>query len=256
LDEVPESERREAEDLIRDFYKMHVDFHRSQLEPDGLLVVTCRDREDLNHVVAPLGPGGPPLPEIPSLKIDEFSDEEFAAVWALWFRDENVPRLGVSDEMLTTVADTIAAPDRRLLALRHPVLLGCTRLLSKDERQLLCRGDSTVWSQVLQSYFDWFTKKACVRAGCHPRVVRGVLKAAARATAATPLGVCDREGDWVAPASQETGQARDLVRQIFDDAVTAGVVIAGPTKYTQPVRLPIEWRWRFPELAAHLASLA
>ena len=79
---------------------------------------------------------------------------------------------------------------------------------------------------------------------------------AARATAATPLGAHDREGDWVTPAAKETGQAPDLVRQIFDDAVTTGVVIAGPTKYTQPVHLPIEWRWRFPELAAHLASLA
>lgn len=256
LDEVPETERREAEDLIRDFHEMHVNLHRSQLEPDGLLVVTCRDKEDLNHVVAPLGPGGTPPPEVPSLKIEEFSDEEFAAVWAIWFRDETLPRLGSLDEMLATVADAVAAPDRRLLALRHPVLLGCTKSLSKEERQLLYRGDSSVWSQVLVSYFDWFTKKTCRRAGCHPRAVRGVLTAAARATASAPLGAFDREGDWVTPAARETGQAPDLVRQIFDDAVTTGVVIAGPTKYTQPVRLPVEWRWRFPELAAHLASLA
>lgn len=256
LDEVSETERREAEDLIRDFHEMHVKLHRSQLEPDGLLVVTCRDEEDVHHVVAPQGPGGPPPPEIPSLKIEEFSDEEFAAVWAIWFRDEALPRLGALDEMLATVADTVAAPDRRLLALRHPVLLGCTKSLCKEERQLLYRGDSAVWSQVLVSYFDWFTKKTCRRAGCHPRVVLGVLKAAARATAATPLGAHDREGDWVTPAAKETGQAPDLVRKIFDDAVTTGVVIAGPTKYTQPVHLPIEWRWRFPELAAHLASLA
>lgn len=256
LDEVSETERREAEDLIRDFHEMHVNLHRSQLEPDGLLVVTCRDEEDVHHVVAPQGPGGPPPPEIPSLKIEEFTDEEFAAVWAIWFRDEALPRLGSSDEMLASVADTVAAPDRRLLALRHPVLLGCTKLLCKEERQRLYQGDSAVWRQVLVSYFDWFTKKTCRRAECHPRVVLGVLKAAARATAETPLGAHDREGDWVTPATKETGQAPDLVRQIFDDAVTTGVVIAGPTKYTQPIHLPIEWRWRFPELAAHLASLA
>jgi hypothetical protein len=256
LDEVPDSERAEAEELIRYFYKMHVEMHSSQVEPDGLLVVTCRNREDLDYVVAPRGTGGPPPPEIPSLKVEEFSDEEFAAVWALWFRDEVVPRLGLSDEMLSTVADAVSAPDRRLLALRHPVLLGCTRLLSPEDRQRLYRGDAAVWDQVLVSYFDWFTRKACIRARCHPGTIRGVLKAAARATAATPLGPCDREDDWVIPAVRETGQAPDLVRQIFDDGVTAGVVIAGPNRYTQPVRLPIEWRWRFPELAAHLASLA
>jgi hypothetical protein len=113
-----------------------------------------------------------------------------------------------------------------------------------------------VWGQVLASYFDWFTRKAGIRAGCHRRKVLGVLKAAARATVATPLRTCDREDDWVTPATTDTGQAPEFVRQIFDDAVTAGVVIAGPNKYTQQVRLPIEWRWRFSELATHLASLA
>jgi hypothetical protein len=127
-----------------------------------------------------------PSAEIPSLKIDEFSDEEFAAVWAHWFRDEPVPRLGLPDEMFATVADTVAgvtAPDQRLLALRHPVLLGCTKLLSTEQRQLLYRGDAGLWSQVLDSYFTWFTRKASVRAGCSLRKVREVLKAVARATA-------------------------------------------------------------------------
>lgn len=259
LDEVPELERAEAEALIRLFYSMHVELHRSHVEPDGLLIVTCRNRDDLDHVIGPRGTGGLPPPAIPAFDVGEFTDEEFAAVWDLWFPGEVVPRLGLSDEMRATVADSIDGAtirDTRLTALRHPVLLGCTKLLSLAERQRLYRGDAGVWSQVLVSYFDWFTRKAGIRAGCHRRKVLGVLKAAARATVATPLGTCDREDHWVTPAAKETGQAPEFVRQIFDDAVTAGVVIAGPTKYTQPVRLPIEWRWRFPELAAHLASLA
>lgn len=259
LDEVPDSERVEAEELIRHFHRMHVELHRSQIEPAGFLVVTCRNKEDLDDVVAPQGTGGPIPPEIPSFKIDEFSDEEFAAVWALWFRDEPVPRLGLPDEMLATVADTVAgatAPDERLLALRHPVLLGCTKSLSAEQRQRLYQGDPGLWRQVLDSYFTWFTRKASRRAGCSPRKAREVLKAVARATAGKSVA-CDRDDDWVAPATAHTGYTPHLVSQIFDDAVTAGVVeIAGRSRYTLPAGTPIQWRWRFPELVAHLASLA
>jgi hypothetical protein len=259
LDEVPERERVEAEALIRLFYSMHVDLHRSQIEPDGLLIVTCRNRDDLDHVVGPRGTGGPPPPAIPAFEVGEFTDQEFAAVWDTWFPGEALPRLGLSDEMRATVADSIAdatTPDPRLVALRHPVLLGCTKVLSVADRQRLYQGDPEVWRRVLVSYFDWFTRKAGIRADCHRAKVLGVLKAVARATAAAPHGACDREDDWVTPAAKETGAAPEFARRIFNDAVTAGVVVAGPTKYTQPVRLPVEWRWRFPELAGHLASSA
>jgi hypothetical protein len=259
LDEVPDSERAEAEELIRHFHRMHVELQSSQVEPDGLLVVTCRNKEDLDDVVAPRGTGGPAQPEIPSLKIDEFSEEEFAAVWALWFHDEPVPRSGRPDEMFATIADTApgaAAPDQRLLALRHPVLLGCAKLLSTEQRTRLYQGDAGLWSQVLNSYFNWFTRKASRRARCSPKKAREVLKAVARATAGKS-GACDRDDDWVAPAIEHTGDTRYLVSQIFDDAVTAGVVeISGRSRYTLPAGTPIEWRWRFPDLAAHLASLA
>lgn len=259
LDEVADSEWAEAVELIRHFHRMHLELHSAQIEPDGLLVVTCRNKEDVEDVVAARGTGGPSQPEIPSLKIDEFSDEEFAAVWALWFRDDPMPRLGRPDEMLATVADTVAGtaePDQRLLALRHPVLLGCTKSLSKVQRQRLYEGDAELWSQVLDTYFTWFTRKASRRAGCSPRKAREVLKAVARATAGKS-GACDRDDDWVAPATAHTGEVRHLVTRIFDDAVTAGVVdISGRSRYTLAVSTPIQWRWRFPDLAVHLALLA
>ena len=105
--------------------------------------------------------------------------------------------------MLATVADTAAGgtvPDQRLLALRHPVLLGCTKSLSTEQRQRLYQGDAELWRQVLASYFAWFTRKASIRAGCSPRKAREVLKAVARATAGKS-GAYDREDDWVAPAT-------------------------------------------------------
>jgi len=260
LDEVPDSERAEAVELIRHFHRMHVELHSSQVEPDGLLVVTCRSKEDLlDDVLGARGTGGPTQPEIPSLRIDEFSNEEFAAVWALWFRDEPMPRLGRPDEPFATIADSAAgssAPDQRLLALRHPVLLGCTKSLSTEERQRLYQGDAGLWCQVMNSYFTWFARKASLRAECSTLKVREVLKAVARATVCKS-GACDREDDWVAPATAHTGDTRHLVSQIFVDAVTAGVVdIPGRSRYTLQVSTPIQWRWHFPELAAHLASLA
>lgn len=260
FDEVPDSDRLEAEELIRHFYRMHVELHRSKVEPDGLLIVTCRRKEDLlDDVLGARGTGGPTQPEIPSLKIDEFSDEEFAAVWALWFRDEPMPKLGRPDEIFATIADSAAlsaAPDQRLLALRHPVLLGCTKSLLPEERQRLYQGDAVLWRGVLNSYLNWFARKASRRAGCSLKKASEVLKAVARATAGRP-GACDRDEDWVVPATTHTGDTQRLVSQIFDDAVTAGVVdVFGRRRYTLPVGAPVRWRWRFPELAAHLASLA
>ena len=57
LDEVSEPGRADAEALIRHFYSMHVELHRSRIEPDGLLIVTCRNRDDLDYVVGPRGTG-------------------------------------------------------------------------------------------------------------------------------------------------------------------------------------------------------
>ena len=103
LDEVSEPERAEAEALIRHFHAMHLELHRSQIEPDGLLIVTCRNRDDLDRVIAPRGTGGVPPSAIPDFDVGEFTDEELAAVWALWFPEEAVPRVGLIDEMRTTV---------------------------------------------------------------------------------------------------------------------------------------------------------
>jgi len=259
LDEVPEAERAEAEALIRYFYSMHIRLHRSQVQPDGLLIVTCRNREDLDDVVGSRGAGGLPPPEIPSFEVGEFTGEELSAVWALWFPHEVVPRAALLDDMGATVADAVdgaTAQDGRLLALRHPVLLGCTKSLKPEERQRIYQGDDAVWNRVLRTYVDWFTRKASLRARCSRERVLEVLKAAARASVRSVFATRDREVDWVDPAVADTGEAPGLVRRIFHDAVTAGVVRTGSEKYTQPLRTPVEWRWRFPELAAHLASLA
>lgn len=258
LDEVRDTERAEAEELIRHFHKMHVELHSSKSEPDGLLIVTCRNKEDLDDIVAPRGTGGSAQPEIPWYKLEEFTYEEFAAVWAHWFPDEPVPRLGLPDEMFATLADqgnTATVLNPRLLALLHPVLLGCTKSLSTDERRRLYEGDAEMWHRVLDFYFAWFTRKASDRAGCTVKQAREIVKAVARATVGKS-GACDRDVDWVTPATEHAGGTQYLVSQLFADAVTAGVVqIDGESKYILPIGTPIEWRWRFPELAAHLALL-
>jgi hypothetical protein len=259
-DELSDSERTEAASLVQYFHAMHVDWHVSRTEPDGLLVVTCRNKEDITYVVGPRGTGGMHL-EIPAFDVGEFEDAEIAEVWAQWFPDEEVPYLGVLDEMRVTYADegdrVGVVRDPFLVALRHPVLLGCTKTLSAEQRQQLYRGDATVRRQVLSTYVDWFTRKSVDRAGCSPRRVLGILKAAARATVGTQtVGTCDRDEHWVRPATAETGEAPGLAKQIFEDAVTAGVVVTGVGRYSPPVTMPVTWRWRFHDLAAHLASLA
>jgi hypothetical protein len=47
-----------------------------------------------------------------------------------------------------------------------------------------------------------------------------------------------------------------VVKRVFHDAVTAGVIIAGSTRFEWPTKVPVTWKWHFAALPQYLAELA
>jgi hypothetical protein len=260
FDEVAETDRAHAEALILFFHEMHLRATLKNEQPDGLLIVTCRQKEDLHRIIEPLGTGGPELPDVPHVDLSEFTDEEFAEVWKLWFPGEQAPILYTGGNALASVVNSERIPtshDRLVSALRHPVILGCARCLSQTDREKLSLGDSSEWNRVLAAYSKWFARKAAMRARCSQENVMSVLQAAARTTLAdSSTNTYDRDCHWVAPGATETGQPPDVVKRIFQDAVTAGVIVAGSTRFERPTKAPVAWKWHFAALPEYLSALA
>jgi hypothetical protein len=258
FDEVPDRDRGSAEELILYFHDLHLQA-RSRNEPsEALLIVTCRQLEDFREIIGPLGTGEPDLPTVPDVDLGEFSDDEFAAVWALWFSEEPLPIQGVPSGMATMATEDprVAQKGRLVAALRHPVLLGCLKSLSSEKRRKLLEGDSVEWNDLLAVYCRWFAHKAAMRSKCSQPIVMSILRAVARTTSRDEtMTTYERDAHWVDPGTTETGQPPFLVKRIFQDAVTAGVIVAGSTRFEQPVVATVPWKWQFPMLQTFLCSL-
>lgn len=259
FDEAPESERGPAQRLIQSFFDLHVDARASSQDAAALLVVTCRSEQEFKRVIDPVSPGGPSLAEVPSIQIDEFDDDELAAVWRLWFSGEDMPSSLLSRSRVATFADGTGSngtPPPIARALRLPIFLACVRTLDSGRRRRLYGGDTTVLPPVLIEYCKWFARKAAQRTSCDEDLVFAVLKAASRATAANKAaGTYNVEAHWVEPAARATDRSKYLMKQLFVDAIRAGVVFAGDQPYSALGTKSVEWTWRIPELAMHLASL-
>src|SRR5262245_34723383 len=86
-------------------------------------------------------------------------------------------------------------------ALTHPVLLGCIRRWTPEERTDLIAGDGGQWRRLIAQYVDWFVTKVVRRRGESANVVRAIVRAAAIAThEAAPKRVFDMETHWILPA--------------------------------------------------------
>lgn len=260
FDEAPESERGPAQSLIQSFFDLHVSTRTSNRQAGALLVVTCRSEKEFKRVIDPVSPGGPGLVDVPSIQIDEFDDDELAAVWGLWFSGEDLPSSLKGQGRTATLADGLGASSKAppvARALRLPIFLACLRTLDPVQRRRLCDGDTTVLPPVLNAYCQWFARKAAQRTRCDEDLVLEVLKAASRATAASKaMSTYNVETHWVEPGARSTDHTKYLMKQLFIDAIRAGVVFAGDQPYSALGAQSVKWTWRIPELATYLASLA
>jgi hypothetical protein len=221
--------------------------------------VTCRTRQQFDDFLGPQGTGGRPPQVIPEIRLAEFTAEEFRTAWARWFAGEAIPPVEVA------ASDSYATLDRRAgdavgsnvaLALLHPVLLGCLRHWSPQERAQLIAGDRGRWQHLLEQYVNWFSFKVTRRHECEANFVRTVLRAAATATEDTAASTTfDMQMHWIEPGIRDSGEPRALVKAVFEDAVTAGIVDSGDVRFEMPTRAPVAWKWHFAFVPEHLRTM-
>ena len=143
-------------------------------------------------------------------------------------------------------------------AFRHPVVLGCLKRLSDDERQDLLRGSDLPWRGLLQEYLRWFIAKACARQRqADRRVVEAMLNAVARRCEERLAGggIYKYLEDWEQPAQQATGETGIMIHSIFIDACTAGLIdVDGLPRFNSPTHRLASWTWHFGFLRQYLAT--
>jgi hypothetical protein len=251
IDESRWDERSDAHEVIAYFRKMH-----NEARPaDALLLVTCRTRDQFRTYVSTDGVGGRQLAPIQEAILKEFTDDEFRAAWGLWFPGEPIPETAMPGEPAAVIGSANGAGTSLVArALRHPVLLGLLlREFTAEERSGLLAGGAAEWRKLVEKYVDWFELKAARRLGRNDGLVREVLRAAAVATAGDSTATYDLDRDWVGPAVAGTGAATSLLRAIFFEAVTAGMIDSDGTRFERPRRVPAPWTWHFPFIAEHLS---
>jgi hypothetical protein len=233
--------------------------HQEPEEPSALLIVTCRTREQFDVFVTPQGTGGISPREVPEVSISEFSVEEFLTVWQKWFPGEPVPDVGAGDESYATLDETTVRNLKLPLAaaLRHPVLLGCLKKgWTPEQRVALVDGNEVQWRRLMELYINWFSSKVVRRHRCEIDSVQTVLRAAAVATEAGGTGATfDMEHHWVVPGRNDSGEPLALVKAVFKDAVTAGLIVSTHRRFEMPSRGPVPWTWHFAFVPEYLRSL-
>jgi len=254
LDESRWTETAHTDELLWHFFEMH----QRPIQPDALLIVTCRTRQQLDELLAPQGTGRSMRRLIPEVRLDEFSVEEVRTVWERWFSGEALPPVGPASDYYGTLnqATNNSLSSDVAKALRHPVLLGCLRDWSPEGRAQLIAGNDGQWQQLLQQYIQWFSTKVTRRRTANVATVRNILRAAAVATQdTTSTTTFDMQTHWIGPGSSDTGEPRGFVKEVFEDAVTAGIVDSGEKRFDMPTQAPVAWKWHFAFVPKHLRTL-
>lgn len=241
-----------ADELLGHF----MDLHQKAEQQEGLLIVTCRARDQLDELLAPQGTGGKPVRDPYRVELGDFTGEEFSHVWQRWFATEPVPNISQSTDP-HAIFGAPALPVNVVSALKHPVLLGCLKPLAPTDRARFLNDEPAPWRTVLDKYLEWFTTKVRRRHGLKHQVTQEILRAAAAATTAAGDKVTYQlVTHWIGPAQQSTGLVPTLLREVFDDAVTAGVVNVGNQRYSASAAASLPWKWHLPRLRQHLVDTA
>jgi hypothetical protein len=251
LDGIDENDSQsEAGQLLGHF----MDLHQKADQQEALLIVTCRDPNQLDGLIGAQGAGGD-SPRRPYLvRLDDFTPEEFRDVWRRWFTTEPPDVSQSSDAESTFGQPRLLAHIAR--ALRHPIVLGCFRALNPEQRTQFLNDEPEPWGALLDLYLEWFSVKVHRRLQLDLDIIKQILRAAASATLIDSKETTYQlDAHWIRPAEHETGLTRPELRRVFNDAVTAGIVQADPERLSIESAASRPWRWRFTQLRDHLAQM-
>lgn len=251
LDGIDENDSQsEAGQLLGHF----MDLHQKADQQEALLIVTCREPNQLDGLIGAQGAGGVSARRPYLVRLDDFTPEEFRDVWQRWFTTEP-PDVSQPSETESTFGQP-RLPAHILLALRHPIVLGCFRALNPEQRTRFLNNEPEPWGVLLNLYLNWFSVKVYRRLQLKLDTVKEILRAAATATLIDGNETTYQlDAHWIGPAQRETGLTRPELRRVFNDAVTAGIVQADSERFSIESAASRPWKWRFLQLRDHLVQV-
>jgi hypothetical protein len=105
------------------------------------LIITCRNRREVDDLLAGPGVGCRTPSEDREIPLDVFDNTELREIWLNWFPHLAFPALPDAEgdrglELISDVGRATTAIDQRVVEmLRNPTILGCFRELSEPERR-------------------------------------------------------------------------------------------------------------------------
>ena len=197
--------------------------------------------------------------EIPIISIGDFNSRELAQAWRAALGEIAPPEvcddgeLSLGNRTSPDLGTSRLALPKHLDWLCHPPLFDAFSRLDCASRKAYLRShDQGILAALADPYVGWFCKKAVSRRPCSLATVRNTLKAVAKAS----LSGGDIENRWIEPAWKYTGETRSLLRGIFDDAASCGVINTSVGPNVGGARVPLNWSWRFEFVRQYLESLA
>ena len=250
LDGIDENDSQaEAGEVLGHFMALH----QKPDQQDALLIVTCREPDQLEGLIGAQGAGGMPLRAPHLVRLDDFTREEFDEVWERWFGTEP-PDVSQSSDAESTFG-TPQLPSHIGVALRHPIFLGCFRGLDEEQRERFLNDEPEPWRVVMDRYLEWFSVKVNRRLRLNLGTTKRILRAAAAATVSERSETTYQlETHWIQPGMRETSLTRPELKRVFDDAITAGIVDVDGERYSVESAASRPWRWRFTQLRDHLVT--
>lgn len=241
--------------------------------PRVKLVVTCRDAGDLADFAGSPGIDGPvPVTRERTIDLAPFEDDdEFAMAWVAWCPHLlPVPfvaparGLGTMDDPPGRASPALGLATERgeLLndLLRLPAFLRCFRELGRTSggesmQRALLAGEDGPLATLIERFVIWFVAKANVRSASKPAWTREALRAVAAATRGRGPTFHLRD-DWIGPTIEGVGLDAKSSRQLFDDAVSSGIIDRGDgvRRAGGQAGRPDgpRWRWRHSVVRDHL----
>jgi hypothetical protein len=236
--------------FIRYFWRLHQHHKKINEPPPARLIVTCRDRQDLERFIE--FETGIRLDDRPRCEsVEEFSDPELLKLLqgessagdgpAKRLREALEANLGAGDEEAFPIARIAYEHDAAacLPIIRHPILWHCFSRLSPLHRQGVIHGSNLAYGELAKEYFDWFNRKARGRR----QFKFSDIDASLSSLALKYSDASHPRAGWYQCVTDEIGCSRGQAADFYDEAVSSALIIALPQNL---------WRWRHAFLVDYL----
>ena len=248
----------ETEEFIYSLVEIGKESRRQSGIPSVTVLLTCRRFEELESLSSWQNEIAP-KDMVKSIEISGFADDELIEAAREFESVGDIVSQRIMDHFETagpsgrrrlgTALQTVSTDTIDII--RHPVLWSIFARLTDEAQHHVLDGSDEGIQLLGEQYLKWFRKKA----GTRIKDLRHEECACALAAAATrfreKLGQAGQvKDDWIDPVSAATGEGTVRSKQLYIEALTAGIIEDDEIVNSQ------KWRWRHDWFCKYLISIA